>query len=234
MTTFVAAASADSASTASLVCNKPTGTVDNDYMLAFIKRGTDGDPNSVPSGWTLLGSNPIGGGNSLWVYGKLASSEGASYTFGWAGAARSGITIASYRDGFDTADPIDVVSNTAYTTNNTTVRAASVSAAAANSPIIFMGAVHGAAAVTFTAPSAPAAFAENVDTQGDGTGRFSRTFDLLVWTGSGATGDMDATASASTVDKHAFAVVMNPTAAASTVVNPLSGVGGGAAQPLAV
>lgn len=234
MTTFVASANADNATTSSIVCNKPTGTADNDYMFAFVKRGDDTAPNSVPSGWSLLASNLVGGGNSLWVYGKLAASEGASYTFGWAAAARTGITIASYRDGFDTADPIDVVSNTAYTTSNTTVRAASASAAAANSPIIFMGAVHGAAAVTFTAPSAPAAFAENVDTQGDGNGRFSRTFDLLVWSGSGATGDMDATASATATDKHAFAVIMNPAAAASTVINPFSGRGAGAAQPLAV
>lgn len=233
MTTFVASAnSVDSASTASLACDKPTGTADNDYMFAFIKRNDSTAPNSVPSGWTLLGDRVPSGANSIWLYGKLAASEGTSYTWGWAAAGRTGITIATYRDGFNTSTPIDVVSNTSYVTSNTTIRAASVSAAAANSPIIFAGGVHNSSAVTFTAPTAPSAFAENVDYYNDQS-RFARTFALLVWTGSGATGDMDATASITTIDKHAFAVVMVPSAA-TAAFNPFTGRGAGAAQPLAV
>lgn len=214
---FVAATHADQNPATSLACNKPTGTVDNDYMLALVKRVSEAAPTTVPTGWTLLADNLVGGGNSVWLYGKLASSEGASYTWTWADSLRTGITIATYRGDFDTADPIDVVSNTAYTTSNTTVRAASVSAAAANSVIVFAGTVHGSAAVTFTAPSVPASFSEDVDTQGDGSGRFSRTFARLAWTGSGATGDMEATASAAVTDKHAFAVIFNPPAASYTL-----------------
>lgn len=221
---FVAAAHADISPTTTITCNKPTGTADNDYMLAFVKRVSEAAPTSVPSGWTLLADNIVGGSNSLWLYGKLASSEGADYTWTWADSLRTGVTIATYRGDFDTADPIDVVSNTAYTTSNTTVRAASVSASSANSVIIFAGAIHGSAAVTFTAPSVPSSFSEDVDTQGDGSGRFSRTFARLAWSGSGATGDMDATASATATDKHAFAVVFNPSAGSSVTKEPSQAV----------
>lgn len=223
---FVAVAhSTDSASTASLACNKPTGTVDNDIMFAFIKRNDSTDPNTVPTGWTLAGSRVPGGANSFWLYYRVASSEGASYTWGWAAAGRTGISIATYRDGFNTSSPIDVVSNTSYVTSDTTVRAASVSAAAANSPIVFFGGVHNASSVTFTPPSGPSAMAEDVDYYNDQS-RFARTFASLIWTGSGATGNMDATASITTIDKHAFAIVLVPsTPAASFKKMLLLGVG---------
>lgn len=212
MTTFVAAAhSVDNSSVSSLACNKPTGTADNDIMFALVKRNDSTAPSGVPTGWTLLGDRVPGGANSFWLYYKVAASEGTSYTWTWGAAGRTGITIVSYRDGFDTADPIDIVSNTSYVTNDTTNRAASVSATAANSPIIFFGGVHVSASVTSTPPSAPSAMTEDVDYY-DNAGRFARQVASVVWTGSGATGDMDATISSTQADKHAFAVVLNPSA----------------------
>lgn len=214
---FVAVAhSVDATPVTSLACNKPTGTVDNDIMFAFIKRNDSTAPSVVPTGWTLAADNPVGGGNSFWLYYRVASSEGASYTWQWAAGGRTGITIVSYRDGFNTSTPIDVVSDTVYTTSNTTVRAASMTVAAVNSPIIFFGGTHATASMTWdTVPTAPTTLTEDVDYY-DGTGRFGRGIYSAVWSGSGATGDMDAVISSTQTDKHAFAVALVPSAPAAS------------------
>jgi len=220
---FVASADADSSSTSSLLCNVPTGTADNDILFMVIKRVGSTGPNSGITGvWTLAGTTNITSGNTVWLYWRLAASEPASYTIGWAAAARTGITIAGYRGGFNTASPIDVVSNTGYETSNTTVRAATMSVAAANSTIVFVGCVNQSSSVTFTAPTVPATFTEDSDSY-SAASRFARTFASLVWTGSGATGSMDGTSSSTTTDKHAFAVALNPaSAAAASLVIPMN------------
>ena len=108
---FIAAAHYDNSSSASGLCNKPTGTAQNDLMLATVKHADA--PNSVPSGWTEIGhgEDTSGSGSEWMTYWKLAGgSEPADYTWGFAAASRLGITIATFRDGFDTADPIDVTS----------------------------------------------------------------------------------------------------------------------------
>jgi hypothetical protein len=210
---FVAAAHYDSSASTSAVVTKPTGTTDNDILFALVKRTDGTDPTTVPTGWASLGKQVAGGNPTTnWLYWKLAASEGANYTWEWAGALRTGVTIATYRDGFDTADPIDVVSNTSYTTSDTTVRAASMAVAAANSAIIFFGSAHQSSTQTFTPPTVTTTFAEDVDTWDSGS-RFAREVASVVWTGSGATGDMDATYSATATDKIAFAVALNPAAA---------------------
>lgn len=213
---FVAAAHYDNVSSSSGVVTKPTGTADNDIMFTLIKRIGTTDPNSVPSGWTLVTTRrDLAGGSSFWLYWKLAASEGTDYTWGFAAAARLGITVYTYRGGFDTADPIDVVSDTAYITSNTTVRAATMTVTAANSVLLFFGGINQSSSITYTAPTVPTTFTEDVDQYSDQS-RFGRTVASVVWTGSGATGSMDATASGTTVDKHAFAVALNPSAGSSS------------------
>ena len=208
---FVAAAHYDSASSASAVVTKPTGTADNDILFALVKRITATDPSTVPTGWAQIGKLS-GGAAPNWLYWKLAASEGADYTWGWAAAERTGVTIAAYRDGFSTAAPIDVVSATAYVTSDTINRAASMLVTAVNSPLIFFCSVHDPSSRTHTPPTVPATFAEDVDT-GNTDSRMSREIASVVWTGSGATGNMDATISVATADKRAFAVALNPAAA---------------------
>jgi len=210
---FVAAAHYDNASSSSGVCDKPAGTVDDDLMVALVKRVDTTGPNSTPSGWTLLATDAVVTGH--WLYYKIAASEGANYTWGWAAAGRLGVTIASYRGGFNVASPIDVYSNTQYVTSDTICRAASMSVSAANSIIIFLGMFHGGASGTFTPPTVPAALTEDVDRYDSGS-RLGRTVaSLQPWSGSGATGDMDATISLTTADKHAFAVALTPSGAAT-------------------
>ncbi len=220
---FVAAAHGDAIST-SVTVNKPTGTADGDIEFLLLKHLANEDPNSGLTGWTQLGTRRYDAtsGSSHSLYYRIAASEGASYTIGWATSGRSGATVATYRDGFDTADPIDVVSDTAYTTSNATVRAAGMTVSAANSPLIWFGNTHNSSSATMTPATNPGTFVEDVDNW-NSTSRWGREIASFVWTGSGATGDMDATNSVSTTTKHAFAVALNPSGGSAATTTPGTG-----------
>lgn len=216
--TFVAVSNYNNASSASAVVIKPAGTVNDDIMFAVVMRNTAAAPTTVPAGWALLGSH-VNGVYQQRLYWKLAAGEGANYTWSWAAAAKTAITIAAYRGGFDIGNPIDVISNTEFvTTPNTTVRAASMNVAAPNSSLFWFGTLYSTAVRTWTKPAIPTTgWVENYD-GGATTSDFSRTIDSMVWAGSGATGNMDGTVvTGGTTVKHAFAVALRPVPAP---VNP--------------
>jgi hypothetical protein len=87
----------------SVTVSKPTNTADDDVMIAFI----GGTRSSAPSGWTLIGSASSGTDSlgTVYVYRKVAASEGSSYTFNFSGGWLACGVIATYR-GVDTSDPI--------------------------------------------------------------------------------------------------------------------------------
>lgn len=203
---FVASARSDDSFGPGVACNKPTGTVDNDIMLAIVS-SYDAYANTIPTGWTKIAELiPSGTSMRARLYWKLAASEGASYTWGYSPSQTNSVVIATFRGGFNTTSPIDVVSATSYTTSDTTCRAAAMTVAAANSPLIFMASV--AAAATFTKPSVPTTdWVENYDGAGSD---FANEVCSMTWTGSGSTGNMDATLSASKTVKQAFAVALVP------------------------
>lgn len=207
---FINATSVNSASSSSLVCNKPTNTAQNDIMFALVSQsGAGGYPNSVPSGWASLGQNHSVSFNELF-WKSAGGSEPGDYTWGFAGSQQGRVTIVTYRDGFATSSPIDVVSNTAYTTNNATFRAASMSVTATGSPLIFFATGVKTFAINYTKPSVPTTdWAENFD-GGAETSDMWVEVASMVWSGSGATGDMDATGSDTpeSGNKHAFAVAL--------------------------
>jgi hypothetical protein len=217
---LIASADYDNSGSTTAVVGKPTGTVEDDLMLAFIRRIESGvTPTGVPSDWTLREIEDDSFFSlTYYLYYKVAGgSEPSDYTWTWAGSVRTGATIATYRGGFNIADPINVSSNTAYDVVNTILRAASMVASAANSTLIFLGGVTFNATRTFTKPSVPTTdWVEDYD-GGSVDSRFWRTICSMVWTGSGATGNMDATISAAHQDKHAFAVALNPAAAAGGI-----------------
>lgn len=214
---FVATAELNSSSSSSGVCNKPTGTVDDDIMFALVMHETEYS-NSVPSGWTSLGQNTTGALGLVELFWKKAASEGTSWTWGFATANKLRVLVVTYRDGFDLTTPIDVTSNTAYTTSNTTCRAASMSVAAANSPIIYFGALKRTVATTYTPPTTPTTLNEDYD-GGSTLPDFFNEIASVVWSGSGATGDIDATMSVSLTTKHAFAVALKPASGAASNSN---------------
>jgi hypothetical protein len=99
-----------SASSGSFSITKPTGVQDGD-LLIMIGASNMGAWNTFPSGWTQLavssdGSMPNNFRAYMWY--KVASSEGASYTFGSTTAASQGAPMVglmvAYR-GVDTSNP---------------------------------------------------------------------------------------------------------------------------------
>lgn len=206
--TYVNGNSYESSSSTDVVLSKPTGTAEDDILFALVVDGLTSAPTSAPSGWTKLAEN-INSGilDYCAVYYKMAgASEPSTYTWTWASADSCSGQITTWRGSFDTADPIDSFSNTAYTISNTTVRAASFTVASDSSPVIFFGAAYtGPTQSTYTPPSG---FTERLDTGAGVSYFYLETADNIL--SSGSTGVLDATLSNSTTSKHAFAVSLNP------------------------
>lgn len=108
-----------------ITLNKPTGTQDGDLLIA-VWIATD-FVDSVPSGWTQESHSSLGIGYEFYVYSKIASSEGASWTWGIGGTNenRTGMVMritghlsSSY---FDQFDPSSVVSNDNTPTGDNTI-----------------------------------------------------------------------------------------------------------------
>lgn len=94
----------DSAGSTSAVVVKPTGTVNGDLIFVTIQRAAAVNPSSVPAGWTLIRSNLATYG--LWVYYKVANSEGASWTWTWAASAKTMGRAHSFYGSYNTGTPI--------------------------------------------------------------------------------------------------------------------------------
>jgi hypothetical protein len=203
------------ASANTAAASKPTGTAEDDIMFALVLRADDAhtEPSTVPTNWTEIADHYQASGDAHHeLYWKLAgASEPSSYTWEWSTTKYTAIAIVTYRGGFDTADPIDVVSNTEYTTNNTTCRAASMSVGATNSPMVSFFTINSGPARTFTTPTNPSGWSSDADDKWAWNAEFSYEICSMTWSGSGSTSDMDSTMDVSDdVRKHAFAVALNP------------------------
>jgi hypothetical protein len=100
-----------SASTgASIVVTKPSGTVDGDLLIAVGRAGS-GASVTAPAGWTTHASS-LGTGSPLWT--KIASGEGASYTFTQTALATSKVVIVRV-NGQASSTPVDVAAGVSGT-----------------------------------------------------------------------------------------------------------------------
>lgn len=193
---------ANGGSTKSVTVSKPTGTQEGDIMFAMITRGdTNAVPTSAPSGWGAL-ANKRGVWDYYGLYYKVAGgSEPSTYTWDWAAGSSTSIVVVAYRGKFDSADPIDAYSNTAYTTGDNICRAASFTVSSNNSPLLWLAGV-----CKSTSFSMPSGFEEDADSKfGIATSAIGHK---LV--ASGSTGNLDGTFGTSSTYKHAFAVALNP------------------------
>jgi len=197
---------ANSSGAKTLSCDKPAGTAQNDIMFALVFCYTGGSITSSPTGWTLLASSGM-----HYLYYKVAgASEPASYTWEQSASTRFAISIITYRDGFDTANPIESYSNTPYTTNDTSIVAEAVTTSGANHAILVFAQQYGSPSRTHTAPATQDdQWAEDLDTYNTDSD-CGRAIYSDVWSGSGSTGTMTVTSSVATASKHAFAVALNP------------------------
>lgn len=202
-----------------LSCNKPAGTAQNDIMFALVFCYTGGSITSSPAGWTLLASSGM-----HYLYYKVAgASEPASYTWQQSNSVRFAISIITYRDGFDTANPIESYSNTPYTSGNTSIVAGAVTTSGANHATLVFAQQYGTTTRTHTAPATQDnQWAEDLDTY-DAGADCGRAIYSDVWSGSGSTGTMTVTSNTTNTYKHAFAVALNPAAAAPSGIAKVLG-----------
>lgn len=112
---YRSSASAYVASSNTLLCNKPTGTVDGDIMIAALHTNAGTSAITPPSGWTLIGTAAADASFTadVNVYWKRASSEGTDYTWTWTNTARTSLAISSYSGCVASGSPIETDVNTA-------------------------------------------------------------------------------------------------------------------------
>src|SRR5262249_11448319 len=105
------ASSTAAADATSVAVSIPTGTAQNDVMLAQIAViGGTGQTITPPSGWTLIRRDNSTNKDAQAIYYKVAgSSEPASYTFTVSASNKIVAGIVSY-SGVDVSNPIDVSS----------------------------------------------------------------------------------------------------------------------------
>lgn len=187
----------------SVVVTKPAGTVDGDYILVSL--GWMATVN-VLSGWTMV--RDIGDG---WVVmGKIASSEGASWTFTTSGSGRCAWGAIAF-SGVDQTTPVNVSGGT-LDTSGTSCVAPSITTTLANTMLVASFGVE--ASATFTPPGS---MTEQVDVGGS-----ARSLSLCyeAFSTTGATGTRTATAS-SAGDRRSALIAINEAAAASTLFHSL-------------
>lgn len=131
---------ADSVST-TVTITKPTGTADGDLLVVALQSDSSHHANSVPAGWTetLVGGGTLPSHGTLDTYYKIASSEGASWDWGY--AASSGHILgacAAYKDIAGLATDLSQEKNTSSATSLTTD---ALNNSQANVLVIYAGAV---------------------------------------------------------------------------------------------
>jgi len=182
---FRSAASTAAAAGASVVVTKPTGTVDADIMVACgVIVGTSANTQTIvaPGGaaWTLrVGPIDNGTDRRLYLWTRVASSEGADYTFTRTGASAARVTILSFSGGaYDTATSGTNASGTSHTIPSVTTTVANCLA------VEFVGAGSGA-----TSQTPPTSYTERSD---DAATIFIASASL-AYAAAGATGAVTAT-----------------------------------------
>ena len=216
---FRAAASAYDNSANALTISKPAGTADGDILLCLLKP-TDQDELNIPaittlSGWTLIATHTNEKGHRWSIFWKRASSEPALYTWQTDLRCSQSGCILAYSGCVASGDPVNVYSNTPYSSNNTTLRAAGVTTSVANAMLVFLGSPDSS-----TKTGSWSTMTERVDDQGY-YGRLLAA-DVAQET-AGASGNKDCTLSASSSAKHAFLVALAPLSTVPVDVDALWG-----------
>lgn len=203
---FRSVADGGGASIDTVLITKPTGTVDDDILLAQIYTELNGQTVTPPAGWTSIVNidNASGTFRTAWYY-KRASGEGANYTFTATGSDWIGGAIASYSGCIGSGSPIDVNGSGNVGGSNTSAIASAVTTTVADTLIVF-----GSQNFIGTAATPPSGMTERQDV----TGRYFA--DVAQATG-GSTGSKTATL-ASADFWSAILIALKPPAVADVLM----------------
>lgn len=98
---------------------KPTDTADGDLLIVGIAGQLSSETiSSVPAGWSSVTSN-VSGSPEIYVYSKIASSEGASWNWGWTGS-QTHCWIALRFSNVDSSTPINTSATSDLVANDDT------------------------------------------------------------------------------------------------------------------
>ena len=187
MTATCQAASSGSAPGGAVTVTKPTGTVDNDLLVAISWQDPDGNPASqTATGWTQEGSTQdvaLVGSTKVWR--KTAASEGASWSFG-GDIGASGLVAVLRIDGHDPSTPIDVTATFSTGAASTSQVAPSISPSGTDS-LLICGAYTLVAGTDTNSYTPPSGMTEQADFQVSG-GWIVASVATLGLSASGATG----------------------------------------------
>lgn len=205
---FYVSSSKNSSTTTSVAITAPTGILNDDILICVISsyRSTSAVPGTItaPAGWTQLGAVLKSTYYRFAMFWKRANSESGNYTFTSTSATQMQGAIGLYRGAFLTGDPSDVFSNTAYTTSNTTVRAATITPNVPYGILVWGGWYYLNGTISLSAPSGMSSRQSQTNT------RNVVTLADLGYSTVGASGSKDGTAGANATVKHAFMVALKP------------------------
>jgi|GEM_PF-2275094 len=207
--------SSNKSTAATVVITAPTGIQDGDILVAFVSvfRSTSATATSITgTGWTQWAEQITSTRYKCSMFWKRASSESGNYTFSSASATQMQGAIGVYRGCVASGDPRDVLSNTAYTTSGTIVRAASCTPTVANGMFVYGGWYYLAGTISLGTPTGMNARQTQANTN-----CAIRLADL-AYTTTAASGTKDAAAGASCTVKHAMMVALKPLVQTSPTV----------------
>lgn len=208
---FRSADGTDGGTATSISLNKPSGTVDNDAMLAviYIELGSSDPPTGMtdPSGWNRLVAGIANSSFWLAVYSKKAASEGASWTWSWTTSAYCSGHVASFSGG-DTTNPFHQAALGTATTGST-VTYPSVTTSVADTMIV------GLVTAWSAGESAPATFSTAHD-----PGTYSGAIYYKAFAGPGAFGTYTGGVTSGAEGAIAATVAIKPPDAAAATSSP--------------
>ena len=213
--------SASNQSTTTSVSVSPGSISNNDILIAHVYsfRTTAAAPGAHgATGWTSLGTRTTGTYyiSSFWY--KRANNESGSYSFTSTNATQMGASVSAYSGCVESGSPSDGLSNTAYITSNTTVRAATITPTIANGFFVWAGWYYLAGTISLSAPAGM-----NDRTSQMNTNNALRLADLL-YTTTAASGSKDGTAGAAATQKHAWMVALKPALAPTVTTQAVSSI----------
>lgn len=190
-----------------VVVTAPAGIANGDILVCVAH--TYGGVSLGCSGFAQVFTRDVTAEDTMAVFWKRAASESGNYNV----VANSGADIEAwmgcYSGRLADGNPVDVYSDTAYQTSNTTVRAAGMTIATAASDVIWGGFCY-ADPLTLAVPG-------GFTLRDSEVGSSVLTCADLVNQAAGATGNKDGTAGGAVdVYKHAMMIALKPAVAEGT------------------
>ena len=200
----------------SVTVTAPAGIADGDILICALLHWVSGGGATLtwPSGFTEIYQRQATTSYRMGIAWKRASSESGNYTLT---AAVSGDLIgivSAYSGRIASGSPVDVSSDTPYTTNDAKVRGAGVTIATAGSDLLWCGFSYRSDQNDLTVPSGMTARADVHD------GYECLALADLLDQSAAATGNKDGALGDVTATKHAFLVALKPAVATGATFCP--------------